>query len=273
VETATISYGQGVTATLMQLVMGVAALANQGVRMQPILVDRVEDAEGNVLRSWSPTVVSEVVSPEVASMVMAAMESVTQDDSTAPRARIAGYRVAGKTGTAYKVVAGKYSETARYSTFVGAAPADAPRYAMAILVDEATVGSRFGGVVAAPVFPAVIGPALHRAGVPRDASIPGPPSYAAQLDAMHHTSIGGTDATSLLAVAPSPAPGAVLLSWTQQGWLMPDLVGRDARSAITGLQGSGLSVRVLGSGFVAEQQPEAGAVVEPGTSVSLSLRP
>jgi cell division protein FtsI (penicillin-binding protein 3) len=273
VETATISYGQGVTATLMQLALGTATIANDGVRMQPILVDRVEDAEGHVVRAWTPTVVAEVISPETAEIVTRAMAQVTQDDSTAPRARIAGYRVAGKTGTAYKVVDGQYSTTARYSSFIGFAPAEDPVYAMAILVDEPSMGARFGGIVAAPAFPEVVGPALLRRGVPQDVSVPGARgSISGTIEDPRRViaALRGVDGSA--ADADGSVPD-VKLVWTGEGWSMPDLRGRDARTALSGLQGAGVVVELQGSGFVSEQTPPAGSVLRPGDRVLLFLSP
>ncbi|HMV70159.1 MAG TPA: penicillin-binding protein 2, partial [Myxococcota bacterium] len=212
VELATISYGQGVTATLMQLVMGTATIANGGVRMRPILVDRVEDAYGLVRQAWEPVAEARVISPETAHLVAEAMEHVTDSDATAPRARIPGYRVAGKTGTAYKVKDGRYSQTARYAGFIGFAPADRPELAMAILIDEPTIGSRYGGVVAAPLFSEVIGPELHRRGVPVDPTLPGAPMAG--------------DPAEIAVVEREP----LVLSWVgaaDGGWRMPDLGGRD----------------------------------------------
>jgi cell division protein FtsI (penicillin-binding protein 3) len=252
VETATISYGQGITATAMQLAMATAALGNGGRLMQAILVDRVEDAEGNVVYNHPPTVRAQVVSPETARATVEAMSHVTEPGSTAPYAKTPGYRIAGKTGTAHKVKDGAYSETARYSSFIGLAPAENPKYAMAIIVDEPSSGVYFGGKVAAPPFPLVMGPALRRAGIPAD---------------------DGAEVGSALADLDAPGEAVpVVMPWLGEGWRMPDLIGRDVRSALAGLQGTGVRIALTGRGFVVAQAPTAGAVVAPGADVLLELR-
>ena len=232
--------------------MATAALANDGLRMRPILVDEVVDGWGEVRQAWEPTPVRQVVEPETARLVAAAMEHVTDLDGTAPRARIPGYRVSGKTGTAYKVKNGQYSATARYAVFIGFAPTENPELAMAILVDEPTMGSRYGGVVAAPVFSEVIGPELRRRNIPVDPTAPLP---------FESTGPG------LVSVPVEPQP--LVLSWQGEAWRVPDLVGRDLRGVLAALEGAGLDLHIEGSGLLVSQEPAAGAMVAPGASMTL----
>lgn len=263
VELATISYGQGVTATLMQLVMGTAAIANGGVRMRPILVERVEDAYGTVRQAWEPVAEERVISEQTARLVAEAMVHVTDNDGTAPRARIPGYLVAGKTGTAYKVKDGRYSATARYAGFIGFAPADNPELAMAILVDEPTIGSRYGGIVSAPVFSEVIGPELTRRGLAVNPALMTEPAPVGEalVDAVERAPVVLTWVDDGAAYGLPHASGA--------GWRMPDLSGRDLRGALAGLQGAGLDLQVEGSGLLTYQEPVPGAVVPAGSPVTL----
>ena len=222
------------------------------VLLHNLLVDRVEDAQGNVVYNHPPTVRAQVVSPETARATVEAMSHVTEPGSTAKDATTPGYRIAGKTGTAHKVENGVYSEVARYSTFVGMAPVEQPKYAMAIIVDSPSAGSHFGGRVAAPVFPLVIGPALRRAGVAAD---------------------DGVDPATALASLSGPADATpVVVPWVGEGWRMPDLMGRDVRSALAGLQGTGVRIALTGRGFVVAQAPTAGSIVAPGADVLLELR-
>lgn len=249
VELSTIAYGQGVTATVLQLASATATIANDGVRMQPLLVARVEDPWGEVRQAWEPTRIGRVLSSSSARQVAEAMSHVTEPDSTAPRAAVPGYSVAGKTGTAYKVVNGRYSPTARFAGFVGFAPASHPELAMAILVDEPSIGSRYGGVVAGPVFAEVMGPSLRALGVPPDLAVAASPS------------------PSLPELVPPPAP--VVVAWRGDAWRMPDLQGRDLRAAVSSLQGAGLNLDIQGSGVLVAQVPAAGLAVRPGETVSL----
>jgi cell division protein FtsI (penicillin-binding protein 3) len=254
VELATISYGQGITATALQLAMATATLANDGVRMRPILVDHVEDSFGVVREEYLPMVVERVVSSETAAAVRRAMERVMESDGTGTRARVAGYRVGGKTGTAYKVKDRRYSKVARYATFVGFAPAEAPVYAMAVIVDEPTVGSRYGGPVAGPVFAQVMAAALLERGIAPD------PLLLADEEAALHVA----------EVLVEPVP--LRLTWMAGGWRLPDLTGRSMRDVLAGLQGAGLQLQIEGTGVLASQEPLPGRILAPGELVSLSFR-
>jgi len=97
------------------------------------------------------------------------METVTQEGGTATRAQVPGYRVAGKTGTAHKLIGGRYSPDRYISSFVGMAPASDPRFIVAVMIDEPSAGAYFGGSVAGPVFAQVMGGALRSYGLPPDA--------------------------------------------------------------------------------------------------------
>jgi cell division protein FtsI (penicillin-binding protein 3) len=253
-ELATISFGQGLTATAMQLAMATATIANDGVRLRPILVDRVEDSYGKLRQEYPPVMVQRVVSAETARLVRRAMEMVTEPGGTAERVRVPGYRVGGKTGTAEKVKNGAYSKVARYATFIGFAPAEQPDIAIAVIVDEPTVGSRYGGTVAGPVFVDVAAVALRHRGVPSD------PSLEEKED--------GED----VIVLTRPEVEPIRLTWVSGGWQMPDLSGRSLRDAVAGLQGAGLDLAVSGSGVLVEQHPSPGMTLTPGDSVSLRFQ-
>ena len=97
------------------------------------------------------------------------LELVVQPGGTAPRAQIPGYRVAGKTGTAHKLVNGQYAENLYVSSFIGMAPASNPRLIVAVMVDEPSAGQYYGGAVAAPVFREVMAGALRILSIPQDA--------------------------------------------------------------------------------------------------------
>jgi cell division protein FtsI (penicillin-binding protein 3) len=121
----------------------------------------------------SGTVVSgeKVISTEAARSVRAMLELAVQNGGTGPRARIMGWRVAGKTGTAHKLEQGGYAADKYLSSFVGLAPASAPRLIVAVMIDEPSAGQYYGGVVAAPVFAQVMQGALRMMGVPHDAPL------------------------------------------------------------------------------------------------------
>jgi cell division protein FtsI (penicillin-binding protein 3)/stage V sporulation protein D (sporulation-specific penicillin-binding protein) len=147
--------GHSIAVTPLQSVMSMAAIANGGKLMKPLIVRSVKDEDGNVVKSFEPEVVAEVVPKEVADFVSSALRDVTGDGGTAKLACVNGYNVAGKTGTAQKVSPkGGYAPGKYVVSFVGYMPAEAPEFACLILIDDAKVASNlnYGGTLAAPVF-------------------------------------------------------------------------------------------------------------------------
>jgi len=165
---ASISMGQEVGVTPLQMVSAVSAIANDGVLMKPYVVSEVRDQKGQLLKNILPHVRRRVVSPDTARTLTTILEGVVTN-GTGMKAAISGYRVAGKTGTAQKVDprTGTYSSSLSVGSFVGFVPADAPRLAMIIVIDEPQ-GEAWGGVVAAPVFRRVGEQVLTYLGVSRD---------------------------------------------------------------------------------------------------------
>jgi len=157
IEQATMSYGHGISVSLVQLIRAYSIFARDG-ELVPLSLLKVD----------APPVVRRVVSPQTARMVRAMLELAVQPGGTAPRAQIAGYRVAGKTGTAHKQEDGHYAPDKYVSSFVGFAPASRPRIAIAVMIDEPT-GDYYGGKVAAPVFAEVMASALRILDVAPDA--------------------------------------------------------------------------------------------------------
>lgn len=157
IEQATMSYGHGISVTLMQLARGYMIFARDG-DIIPVSLMKTEAPSGS-----GTTVVSQQTAREVRNM----LEMAVQPGGTAPKAQIPGYRVAGKTGTAHKLEGGVYAN--KYvASFVGFAPASDPRLIVAVMIDEPAGGRYYGGDVAAPVFADVMAGALRRLGVPQD---------------------------------------------------------------------------------------------------------
>lgn len=168
---ASVSMGQEIGVTPMQMVSAVAAIANGGVLMRPYVVSEIRDAQGQTLKEVLPHVKRRVISPETARTVTTILEGVVTE-GTGGKAAIAGFRVAGKTGTAQKIDSrtGRYSATQFVSSFVGYVPANNPRLAMIVLIDEPR-GESWGGTVAAPVFNRVGEQVLNYLGVSSDVSV------------------------------------------------------------------------------------------------------
>jgi cell division protein FtsI (penicillin-binding protein 3) len=157
IEQATISYGNGISVTLLQLARAYTVFANDG-ELRPV----------TLLKSKDVAVGQQVFSKATALSVRDMLETVVQAGGTAPKAQVMGYRVAGKTGTAHKPGIGGYQD--KYiASFVGMAPASNPKLIVAVMIDEPSNGQYYGGIVAAPVFSSVMGATLRMMGVPQDA--------------------------------------------------------------------------------------------------------
>lgn len=159
VEHATMAYGYGLSVSLLQLTRAYMAFANDG-EVMPLSFLKREPQE---------IVGERVFSPAVARQVRAMMETVTQEGGTGLRTRVPGYRVAGKTGTAHKLVDGRYASDRYLSSFVGMAPASNPRLIIGVVIDEPSDGVYFGGSVAGPVFAQVMAASLRQLALPPDA--------------------------------------------------------------------------------------------------------
>lgn len=160
IEQATMSYGHGISVSLLQLARAYTVFATDGELKPVTLVKRDAAAAG-----------TQVISPDTARAVRTMLEAVVRPGGTALRAQVTGYRVAGKTGTARKLEGGNYATDKYVASFVGFAPASEPRLMVAVMIDEPSAGHYYGGVVAAPVFSHVIGAALRALAVPPDAPV------------------------------------------------------------------------------------------------------
>ena len=159
IEQATMSYGNGISVNLLQLARAYTAFANDG-EIKPI----------TLLKQEMPSIGVKIYSENTARAVRDMLEMVVGPGGTAPLAQVAGYRVAGKTGTSHKLLNGKYVD--RYvASFVGMAPASNPRLIVAVMVDEPDGKQYYGGQVAAPAFSSVMGAALRVLDIPYDAPL------------------------------------------------------------------------------------------------------
>lgn len=157
VEQVTLSYGYGISVSALQLVRAYAAIANGGTMPQISFVKTDEAGIGE-----------RVITSAVASELRTMLESVVSEEGTGRRAKIPGYRVAGKTGTSHLSQAGGYAEDRYVSIFAGFAPVSDPRFAAVVVVHDPTAGQHFGGLVAAPIFSSVMGSALRLSGIEPD---------------------------------------------------------------------------------------------------------
>lgn len=246
INLVTTSFGQGIAVTPLQMARAFAAIANGGQVVQPYVGLRATSASGERLWEHQPTILRRVMKPETARMVTAMLEMVTEEGGTGTKAQIAGVRVAGKTGTSQKIEpgTGRYSSDKRVASFVGFLPADQPRLVIMVMVDEPQ-GSKYGGVVAAPIFSAIGRAALERLGlVP-----PGPGDLLQEASAV------------VEAAAPAVPLG------------VPSFLGLSKRMAVERARDLGWMVQVTGEGYVQSQTPAPGAAAAPGKELVLSLAP
>ncbi|HKC99758.1 MAG TPA: penicillin-binding protein [Methylomirabilota bacterium] len=253
----TMSIGQEVSVTALQLVTAFGAIANAGTLMQPRLVRSTFDAEGRETRRFETKAVRQVISPATARTLTNLLTGVVES-GTGHFAAIPGYAVAGKTGTAQKLdpTTKRYSHAPGVLSFVGFAPADEPRFVMLVALDEPR-NEKWGSEAAAPIFSAIGREILRYLEVPpRDAQpvqiVTGPP---AELPA--------TPRMRLVSTAEAAQPDG-----TRR---MPDLGGKTLRQALEALEPLRVDVRLVGQGRVVRQVPAAGDPLEAGAVARLTL--
>jgi len=255
---ASVSMGYQVGVTPLQMVTAVAAVANGGELVEPHVV-RAFIRNGH--REEVPrNVVRRAIAPETAATVTEIMEAVVERGTAKSFAQIEGFTVAGKTGTASKIVNGRYSKSDYNASFVGFVPSRKPAVAIVVVIDSPHAGSYYGAVVSGPVFKRIAEATLRHLGIGPTLNAP-PPVIVAARDA------APTDMAPRPVVALSSQNA---IASTPEG-LMPDLRGLSARDAIRALMQLGLTPRIDGDGFVVDQSPAAGAALARGTSSVLKL--
>ena len=157
ISQATLAYGYGLSLTPLQLAQAYAIIASGGLH-HPV----------SLLRLDQEPIARRVIKADTASAVLSMLEAVVGDEGTGQRATVAGYRVAGKTGTVKKFAPGGYSEDRYMALFSGIAPATRPQLAVVVIIDDPSNGEYYGGVVAAPVFSRVVEGALRILAIPPD---------------------------------------------------------------------------------------------------------
>jgi cell division protein FtsI (penicillin-binding protein 3) len=254
------SFGQEIGVTGLQIAMAAAAIANGGYLMKPIVVKRVEDAEGRVVKETKPLVVRRVLQPETVEVLSDILRAVVRE-GTGQAAAVAGYAVAGKTGTAQKVDAsGHYSMVDHVASFVGFVPVTRPALVILTSLDTPRGPRNQGGDVAAPLFARVAEDALRVLAIPPDD--PGRVLRAVTTP---------PDTVVPAAYRPQAPPRPAVLPPDDEPGLMPDLRGRSAREAAIAAARRGLVVELRGSGQVVVQSPEPGTEIEPGNTCVLTL--
>ena len=255
---ASVSMGYEIGVTPLQMAAAVSAVANGGVLIQPRLVRALR--HGATRTDVTPLDLRRVISRETAAELTAIMEQVVER-GTATAAQVPGYPVAGKTGTATKLVNRRYSSTDYHASFVGFVPSRQPAFTILVVIDTPRGGQHYGGQVAAPIFQRIADAALRYAGVaPMINPLP-PVLLRAAADAESAPPLVRT-------AAPAGPPQISVVSGAPA---VPDLRGLGAREAARRLVRLGLVPRLVGNGIVVEQDPAAGASLEPGRTCQLWL--
>jgi cell division protein FtsI (penicillin-binding protein 3) len=262
VDLATISFGQGVSATALQLATAVSAVANGGTLMKPYLVDKITDENGMVVQQFAPQERQRIISPETARTVTRMMEGVTTEGGTGANAAVEGYKVAGKTGTAQKVdpITHGYSVDKRTASFIGFVPADDPKLTILVVVDEPKT-SPYGGVVAAPAFRAIAGQSLCYLSIP--------PSKGEKV--RMETAVRARQDRA--PASPAATASDPIITEGGEGMVMADFKGLSMRQVLRIMEKRGLNVRLIGSGRVVDQGPAPGRRIGPNDHVWVKLAP
>ena len=273
---ATMSIGQEVSVTAVQMVAAFSAVANGGRLMQPQIVRAVLDAQGRELRSFEPKTVRQVIRPETARTLTEMMVNVVAN-GTGRQAAIPGYDVAGKTGTAQKMdpATKRYSRAPGVLSFVGFVPADDPRLAMIVLLDEPK-NEKWGSEAAAPMFAAIGREALRYLNVPPRDSSPVPIVRGEITAAAPATPLAGGAAeprAGAPVLAAGLVPGAAVAVAGEGQAIMPRLAGLSLRQAMEALAPFGVRLEITGRGVVTGQSPPAGAPLPAGAVCRLQLAP
>lgn len=280
---STIAFGQGIAVTPVQITAAVSAIANGGTLLQPRLVMAKVDQKGDVVASYEPRAVRRVISKETATLLTAFMKGVTEEGGTGTAARAPGYAVAGKTGTAQKVQEGKrgYSSK-RVGSFIGFVPADNPRLAISVIIDEPR-GIPYGGRVAAPAFREIAEKALPYMGVAPDQDSPESLRAAVEAQAplkargeagrlpVHRAPAAPAAITAEgKAAAEKAPPGVETVALAPR---VPDFHGLSIRDALILAEAQNIALEIEGSGLAHAQSLEAGEPLEPGAIIKIKFSP
>ncbi|MFZ0247356.1 MAG: penicillin-binding transpeptidase domain-containing protein, partial [Candidatus Binatus sp.] len=274
IDLANHGFGQGVAVTPIQLAVAYAAIANGGNIIRPYVVRTAYDAEGRAILTHTPQVMHRAIAPDIAHQMNILLRSVVMSDGgTAAKARVDGFIVAGKTGTAQMVNPenGTYYQNRHVSSFVGFLPADDPR--LLILVVLYDVGhEHFGGLIAAPVFSEIA------QGAVRDLNITAPnqPYDTAGViptpDFGIDSAGGNSDGNSAAAASAEVDDYIPVLTGSKLTRATPNFAGLSLRRAMELARVSRVNVDVHGGGYVVAQEPDAGAPLNHST-VKLTLAP
>ena len=254
---ASVSMGYQVGVTPLQMAAAASVIANGGTLYEPHVVRAT--VKGGVRTPVPPKAVRRAILPETAATLTTIMESVVTE-GTARGARLVNYTVAGKTGTADKLVNGRYSPSQQNVSFIGFVPSRNPLMTVIVMIDSPRIGGDTGGAIAAPIFKHIADASLRMLGVTPTIN-PQPPVLVARRSDSPVTTAAAPIAPAVVTMPPGMSDGGGL----------PDLRGMSAREALRELARLGLTARMEGAGVVVDQNPAPGSLIEPGGGCTLVL--
>lgn len=240
------AFGQGITVTPIQMATAFSAVVNGGKLFRPYLVEKIVDDDGVVLRRNIPKVVRQVIKPEVSEMLVGMLEE-TVASGTGSRAKVEGYRVGGKTGTAQLSSNGRYLAHQYLASFVGFFPVENPQYVILVMIlkpQAESVFGRYGGTASAPV----VGNIIRRI------------SKIKNVSSQEVSKIISTKKETL-----EEKPRPVL------GEEMPDLKGLSPKEVMNLFQTTNYDIHIKGTGLVVQQEPAAGKSLEEVNKIEVIL--
>lgn len=290
VNLATMSYGHGIAVTPLQLINAACAIANGGNLMEPRLVKELIDSEGNVVKTFEPVVKRKVISESTSKTMLEMMEEVVRD-GTGAKAYIPGMRVGGKTGTAQKIIDGRYAQGKYIASFVAVAPVDDPKIALLVVIDEPSAGQYYGGTIAAPVAKEILEDTLNYLEVTpiyteeekkmmtetvkvpdvRNMKIGDAGKTLTEIGLRYTTEYLNLTSDSVV-IDQFPLPdtevqkGSIVDLYLNineaETIIMPDLIGKDKQEVIKILDNLNLNYELKGEGKAKFQDPNPGAIID-----------
>ncbi len=296
IDLACMSFGQTLQLTPVQLISAMSAIANGGYTVLPHVVREITDIDGNVVEVMPSSKIHRVISEKTSQELKKALEKVVAE-GTGKQAYVPGYRLAGKTGTANKVIDGRVVQGQYLAWFIGFAPANDPKLALLVMVDEPK-GTYYGGVIAAPVFSGVMRDVLRYLEIPPQTEpleeeeemlvvpdLAGKDVVAAQAQLREIGLSGKKEGPGTRVERQFPVPGVKvrpdtgIILYTEDDDAVPEghvkvpsLLGLGLTQARNRLSEEGLSLSAQGSGFCVSQDPPAGEPVLPGAMVRAVFR-
>ncbi|MCB1152887.1 transpeptidase family protein [bacterium] len=266
IHISNVAFGQGIAVSPLQMVSGLSALVNGGKLMRPYVVAEVRDSGGIVVERHNPQILRQVIAKETSWEITKMMADVTKEGGTGTRAALAGYTVAGKTGTAQKVdtVRKIYHPTARIASFMGAVPAEKPRIASIIVVDDPQGPQymKYGGVAAAPIFRQMASRTMNY--LDAGGTTTGPePSLEKILKVAMAERTDAPEPAAVIEVAPRVTGEEVA----------PNLVGLTIRDVVQLAGRQNLRLSMIGTGIAVRQEPSPGHALGEDRKIRVTFDP